>query len=773
MTTRLRENNPLEKPCNACVLVCRTILLCLLLSCFAHCNVRAATNEMPAVPERVSVFEDPTAALTASQVFARLAHGQQGFLPATKERLNPGFSRSAWWIHLTVANRDDVESSLVLAFQDPRVDRADFYTFRNGTWTIEDGFPPATAAANAERPRYPLLNVNLEPHGELPVLVRITSRKPMRLAPAIFTWPAWHANEVRAALWDAGFLGGFLALAWCALLIGLFSRSSTFLLLTVVALGTALYEAGVRGYLRTFLWPGSPEWAARGETMAVYLAVASFILFILKISNGEKVRVPVRAVYLTIFALELVGAAGAAFGDLYVFVRFCAGLNVTFGLLNIVLALVLAKRRTPTGRLMLVTVVFAFFNYVIRILAGRDELPSALLWLHSDIYPNPVIAIIALATNLVVLAAWIHHVGRQRSEARQLLEHQQRTEQDRLRTEVAQRTRALNEALRQAEVNVQQKIEILGYVSHDLRAPLSTINGYAKLLQESATQNQAKLIQSIDRSVQYQLTLIDELLEFTKAELQPLDIDPHATDLPAFLGDIGSYAVALCAQQNNRFDYRVLTPLPKTVLIDGTRLQQVLLNLLSNAAKFTRNGNVSLFVDAYEEAGDYRIGIEVADTGIGFNVDGNADIFRAFQQVNPTDGGTGLGLFIAERIVKSMGGTLQVSSRPGAGTSFSFGIVARAVGTELVSPPHPDRSSAPAAVAAPVHVVNRSSHPDVEALDKLAAFARNGRFTDMEKWIEIHQARTDYADFIGEVRKRIDALDFQAVEMLVDELKRA
>lgn len=753
------------------VLACRTFLLCLLFTCLSLFNARAAgASGMPALPEGVSVFEDPTSALTVSQVAARLGHPQDGFLPATRERLNPGFSRSAWWLYVTVANRDDSKRALVLALQDPRVDRADFYIVQNGKWTASSVFPPASAAANAARPRYPLLDLSLAPHDELSVLVRISSRKPIRLQPAIVTWAAWHANEVRAALWDAALLGGFLALTWCALLIGLFSRSVTFLLLAMVSLGTALYEAGIRGYLRTFLLPSAPEWAARGETMAVYFAIACFILFVLNISNGEKIRIPVRIAYLTIFAFEWVGMAGAAFGDLYVFVRFCAGLNVAFGLLNICLALLLARRRTPTGRLMLVTVVFSFFNYVIRTLDGHDALPSALLWLHSDIFPNPVIAIIGLATNLVVLAAWIHHVGRQRNEAKQHLEDQQRTEQARLRAEVTKRTLELNEAMHQAQVNVRQKVEILGYVSHDLRAPLSTINGYAKLLLETATQHQARFIQFIDRSVHYQLALIDELLEFTKAELQPLDLDPEEIDLPAFLDDINSFAVALCAQQNNHFTCRMLTALPRTVIIDRTRLQQVLLNLLSNASKFTHGGQVTLSVDAHEEAGACHIGIEVADTGIGFDVDGKTGLFQAFRQVHPTDGGTGLGLFIADRIIRSMGGALRVSSLPGAGSSFSFTVAVRHLGPMFVPPTHVDRTAAPAAEATAValRVHDKSSCPEPEALDKLAGFARNGRLTDIEQWIETYAARADHADFLEEVRRRIDALDFRAIEVLVE-----
>ncbi|MFP3606963.1 sensor histidine kinase, partial [Paraburkholderia sp. SIMBA_053] len=182
----------------------------------------------------------------------------------------------------------------------------------------------------------------------------------------------------------------------------------------------------------------------------------------------------------------------------------------------------------------------------LRVLETLGSLPPALAWLKSDIHPNPAVAIIGLATHLIVLAAWVNHVGKQRRAARTELADWQRTEHDRMRERVARRTLEWNEALRYAEEKNRQKIETLGYVSHDLRAPLATISSYASLLLNRADSKQATLIQAIERSVNYQLALIDELIGYAKAELQPLDIAPTATDLPALLDDIAEYAVALC-----------------------------------------------------------------------------------------------------------------------------------------------------------------------------------------------------------------------------------
>ncbi|MDN7591002.1 sensor histidine kinase [Burkholderia seminalis] len=753
----------------------RAVLLLLMAWAVTCATARAASTPNPAQLDAVSVFEDASTTMTAEQVAARLADPVQHAPAASASTFNVEFSRSAWWVRATLTNRGSVARPLVLVIRDARIDHADFHVDQDGRWTLARRFPSADAGADAARQpsRYPVLDITLPAGASLPVLIRITSRKEMRLAPAAFTRAAWDAHERRATMWDFGFFGGLLALLWCALLIGFFSRSGVFHVLAAMALGTTLFEAAYRGYVAMALPPALREWSARGEVAAAYAAIACFIVFILMVARREQARLPLRAIYMAFLALECIGMAGAAAGDLLTFTWFCLRLNAVLGIVNISLALMLAIRRTPTARVMLIAIAFATFNMLIRVLDGMDALPPLLSWLKSDIYPNPVIAIVGLATHLLVLAAWIHHVGRQRTEARKRLEHWQLTEQDRLRDEVARRTVALNDALQQVTTHMQQKIETLGYVSHDLRAPLSTINGYAKLLLQSATRSQARLIRSIDRSIRYQLTLIDELLAFTKAELQPLGVAPDATDLPGLLDDIGHYALALCAQQDNRFVYRPTTPLPRTVSIDGMRLQQVLLNLLSNASKFTRDGTVTLSVHAAREGDAWRLLFEVADTGIGIDISGSRDIFRAYQQVQAVNGGTGLGLFIAQRIVGAMGGELAVASQPGVGTAFSFPVVAPALGHALVPVSELVRRFHPGDEAAPGHVAPAMDGPPDDALDALILLVRDGRLTDIEAWLGEVADEHGYAAFVQRVREHLDTLDLHAIEKLAGALKRA
>ncbi|QFZ84326.1 hypothetical protein GFK26_16940 [Variovorax paradoxus] len=323
----------------------------------------------------------------------------------------------------------------------------------------------------------------------------------------------------------------------------------------------------------------------------------------------------------------------------------------------------------------------------------------------------------------------------------------------------------LRTALADAEAKDRQKVEILGYVSHDLRAPLATISGYSSLLLANANQGQRKHLLAIQRGVKYQLNLIDELLEYAKAELQPLAIQPLTTDLPLLLDNISEYGVALCSQQNNGFRYQPSTRIPQRINIDGKRLQQVLLNLLSNAAKFTRDGLVTLSVTARKEGATCTLNFAVSDTGIGVDLNQNADIFSAFQQVQAASGSSGLGLFIVRRIVEAMGGSLSVTSVYGQGATFSFVLSAPTDEADADWVVVEQREMEPAGSSS-MPAMPRNLMPEDRALDELAGLALQGRFTDIEHWVAHHADQVAHAAFIARLLDLLEQLDFRGIHGL-------
>ena len=324
----------------------------------------------------------------------------------------------------------------------------------------------------------------------------------------------------------------------------------------------------------------------------------------------------------------------------------------------------------------------------------------------------------------------------------------------------------LKAALTDAKAKDRQKVEVLGYVGHDLRAPLATISWYSALLLADADERQRKLLQTIERSAKHQLELIDELLEYAKGELQPLALQPAATDLPRLLDDVSDYAIALCAQQNNRFHCTTTGPMPRQIIVDGKRLQQVLLNLLSNAAKFTRNGAVTLSIAADPLGNVCTLHVAVRDTGVGIDFSQGVDIFGAFQRIEVASSGTGLGLFIAQRIVSAMGGTLDVASSPGQGATFSFALTAPVVeasGAGWVNAVQRD-----AQAQAPDPTAPDPTGWSEPSLKELADLARHGRLTDIERWIERHAGNPAQEPLLARLRELLEQFDFDAISALAE-----
>jgi signal transduction histidine kinase len=718
--------------------------------------------------EHVEAFEDVSGRMSIGDILALPSGRPGGFSPLPPSGVKPGFSRSAWWLRAVASNRGAVPTSFVFALPDPRLEYVDFYLVESGRW-IHDTLDSASAAASGSSlSRYPLVRLTLEPGEHVSIVVRAAGDIGLTLAPTLYTAADFGALERRDALWGGVLIGGMLALGWCALLIAYFSRSTAFLVLAALCVTTALYEGAIRGYTKLYLWPHAVQWSARSIPVFGCVSVLLFLVFILRIAQGERTHLPARRILLGFAVLEGISAAGAAFGNVYFFDQASLFINGVLGVVEVCIAAMLSRQATPTARLMLVTVSFGILNFALHVVETLGWLDAGPAWLNSDIHPNPIVSLIGLATHLVVLAAWINHVGKQRQEARDQLVEWQASEQDRLRQEVARRTLELNDALADAREKNQQKIETLGYVSHDLRAPLATIASYAKLLHERADSRQASLILAIERSVNYQLGLIDELVGYAKTELRPLDIAPTSTDLPALLNDIAEYSIALCSQLNNRFFFQALTSLPRGLTIDGRRLQQVLLNLLSNASKFTRDGVVTLTVRAHEREGRWHLGFEVADTGIGIELERQSSLFSAFRQMQSVNGTSGLGLFIAQRIVDTMGGQLRVDSAPWRGTSFAFEIVAPGAHPEGAEPERvPYWSLGTSENQSRRAKRHRIEVPPEDERRQLAKLAQEGRLTDIERWMDsIGSAPADYAGFLEALRHRLEALDFAGIEAL-------
>ena len=239
-----------------------------------------------------------------------------------------------------------------------------------------------------------------------------------------------------------------------------------------------------------------------------------------------------------------------------------------------------------------------------------------------------------------------------------------------------------------AEAATRAKSEFLANMSHELRTPLNGVIGYAQLLHRDRTLNAAQrdALDAISACGAHLLDLINDVLDLSKIEADRMEIDATPCDLRQVAIDL-HYVIDERAQRKGLlFAANIASAVPQRVVLDGRHLRQVLLNLLGNAVKFTPQGEVRLEIG---QGNGKRLRFDVIDTGVGIEAENLSVVFQAFRQTRTgaEHGGTGLGLTISHRLVRSMGGELKVESTPGHGSRFYFELplVAAEAGAEALS----------------------------------------------------------------------------------------
>lgn len=246
---------------------------------------------------------------------------------------------------------------------------------------------------------------------------------------------------------------------------------------------------------------------------------------------------------------------------------------------------------------------------------------------------------------------------------------------------VAQRTAELEQAHDEAIKANMIKSRFLANMSHELRTPLNAIIGYSEMLMEDAEElEQPHLVEDLEkirRSGSHLLMLINDILDISKIEADKMETYLEACDIAAVLKDVESTVTPLIRANGNKLEVEYAAG---HVMADEIKLKQVLINLLSNAAKFTNEGHISLRVSEAERKGVSGYLFRVADSGIGIEPLQLAKLFEPFTQADASTtrqyGGTGLGLAISKHFVEMMAGVLEVDSTPGEGSVFQFWIPA-------------------------------------------------------------------------------------------------
>lgn len=656
MTAERTGPSPLE-----CMSRCLLLLLAMALASLSPPSLAAegavqCLSEVATLLPAARILEDPSKHLTAAEV---AEFDDARFFDVHSAPPPLAFTHSAVWVRFHLYNPLAESCERWLTVGDARLEDIQVHILSNGMWTgmkAGSAYPLEQWAVAERQPRFP---VEVAAQEEALVLIRVVSKSRMIINPQLWSDTAFFEKSMADQLVDGLAWGILLLILPISLVAGFLLR---FRLLIINAFTLLFYfslTALASGYL--FYLPALLPWSR--ELVAVVSAIAFSIFFVYTFVLFRVKLLPLWLQWL--FSLYLVAGGllllWGAYGD-FIATRnaFIPYRNAAYILIPLTFGVALYKKVRLSWLAWLICALFLAQGSKGLLWQTENE-----VWLYGEdrLGLSSSLIIVFLLISTLVFA--IAHTRRRERTALAEIDYLQQAEHERLESQVQLRTKQLRESL-------QSRSALLARISHDMRAPLSNIISYANQLR---TAPDSEYPERIERNAREQLELLDDLLEFSRSELQQIELSLKPGYLFGFLREIAEEGKYIATRQNNRLECSLDSNLPLLVHADFRQLRRILINLLNNAAKFTSNGMIALRVECTEQnQHQFRLSFTVRDNGIGLPPDARDRLLKPFQRgsnVIHTDG-FGLGLSIVNELLEQMGSTLCIEGNDAGGSTFGF-----------------------------------------------------------------------------------------------------
>lgn len=707
--------------------------------------------------ERVEWLQDQSASLDPLQAMAA-----PDWRAATRDDLNLGVSESAVWLRLRVENRSLHERTRWFALGSPRLEWVDFYRFAPGAPAWDETAVGGLGRALERRPMSGLVSifpVTLAAGESATLLLRVAGRTRLLMKPELWEPMSYRSRESDLIVRQLAPISAVLGVVLYMLVHGLARRSRDMLLLAGWLCLMALYELSFDGYLYRFFFSSGGELAVRATLVLSNLCVILCAVFTLSFLRLYQQR-GWRLAYLLYIAANLVNLMRTAFGDLFAANLVTVPLLLLFFLVWPISILAAWRHRVANAGLYFVATLSLWAAIILRLLEQEG-------WLSSDfILADSLTLSPSLGLALVMVFGLLRRdYGEQKAyrAAQAALLKSRQDEQQRLEVLVRERTQSLQDATIAAEEAHHARGELLARVNHDLLRPVSEIVELAAPLEQAGGQP-AEYGAVIHRSATHLLGLIDDLIVEASQDGSVAEIRSQPVETQSLLAGLAFEAEGLVLAGGNEFVFHPAPDLPPRIGVDSRRLRQVLINLLDNAAKFTRAGRVEFRVDADSMSSTPRLIFTVRDSGPGMSASQLAVVFEPYRRAAETAGfpGLGLGLAIARHWTERMGGEIIANSAPGQGTTMRVLLP-----VELPEPCPVPPSAAPQGLAAPSRE-DELAVPAAELLAEASALLRLGAVSDLEDWVtDLLASQPQHAAFARRVAELAGHADLRALARLL------
>jgi signal transduction histidine kinase/CheY-like chemotaxis protein len=654
------------------------------------------------------VLEDRGAGLRVEDVVKPEAAAL--FTPSRYEVPSYGLTSSAFWVRFTLVNPQEQESRWRLEVGYPVIDRIELYLPRpdDGGFEVRRGGDYLPFREREVGYRNCVFHLRLPPRSRQSYYLRFETTSAMTLPLTLWADAAMTAKVSGEMLLFGIYYGGIIIMGFYNLFLFLWLRERSYLYYTLFVLVWGLFQATENGLAFQYLWPGSVWWANHSLPLFALLSGGLAALF-----GRSVLETATRAPRLDRL-LRHYHWAFLLLAPVTLALPFSTGVKLAVSvaatcppLLTVAGAVGVAKGHRPAYYFLIAWSVF-FAGVGLFTLKTLGLLPGTFLtnW-GMQIGSFMLLALFALAVgDQVSRAKKEKQLAQQKAfRSQEALVRVLRNSERELEEKVAARTaelRDINEQLRQKneeqarlqlKLIEQEKIAVaaneakstfLANMSHELRTPLNAVIGYSEMLQEEAEGlGQAEFIpdlKKINAAGRHLLDLINSVLDLSKIEAGKMELYLETFEVRSLIADVSAVIAPLVARKGNRLEVSC-SEKAGLMQADLTKVRQSLFNLLSNAAKFTECGVISLAARREEAAGAEWVRFRVSDTGIGMTAEQVARLFQPFTQADASTtrqyGGTGLGLTITKKFCEMMGGGVRVESEPGRGTTFTVELPAQ------------------------------------------------------------------------------------------------